>query len=264
MKDTFFWQKLILEASKIDYGEPLPNLDKTFLSVWSRHYHRITSLASIHAPLLEIGAGYGILAAGLAVQTSGPIWATEHPSRKYVTKEDYRQFLAARGVHLVLQDLSEGLPFQSESFQQVYCCDVIEHLLPGVLDKALSEMSRVLIPRGELIISTPNLYRLGNLFRFFTGYSINPPACVQQIGNTWGHIREFTMKEVRSLLESYGFETLECVFERNPYFTADAFGHENVFSNRTAQWINRINHVLRGITPCLGDEMFLLSRRKTH
>ncbi len=262
MTDTSFWHRLILEASKIDYGEPLPDLTDRFLSVWSRHYHRIASIASIQAPLLEIGAGYGVLAAGLAALSNGPVWATEHPSRKYVTKSDYRRFLESRGVGLVLQDLCQGLPFRSKCFQQVYCCDVIEHLPPHLVPRLVSEMARVLVPGGELIISTPNLYRLGNVFRFVMGYSINPPVGTPQFGETWGHIREFTAKEVRSLLESCGFETADCCFERNPYFTADAFGDENIFSKRGAGWINRINRMLRGITPFLGDEMFILFRRK--
>jgi hypothetical protein len=128
MKDPAYWKALMLEASRIDYGEPLPQITEEFLTVWASHYARIASMTSPRPSLLEIGAGYGVLAAGLAQVAGGSVWATEHPSRRYLSSPSFREFLSAHGARLVANDLKEGLPFGAGKVRQVFCCDVTEHL----------------------------------------------------------------------------------------------------------------------------------------
>jgi SAM-dependent methyltransferase len=259
--DTTFWKDLILEASRLDYGEPVPNVDDQFLKVWSSHYACIAAMASPRSRFLEIGAGYGVLAAGLGELAGGPVWATEHPSRSYLFRPRYRAFLEGRGVLLVAHDLREGLPFRPGIFAQVYACDVIEHLFPEAALSLLGEITRVLAPGGELILSTPNLNRLANWVRLLRGHSVNPPPEIQRIGDTFGHIREFAPKEIALLLERRGFRTVRQTFGLNPYFTVEAFGGYNIFSPRAAKIVNRLTALVSRLLPAAADEMYVLARR---
>lgn len=251
----------MLRAAEIDYGAPTPEMTTEFLSIWSGHYSHIASLADPKPPVLEIGTGFGILAAGLGERLGERIWTTEHPSRGYLYSKSYRRFLGDHKVFPVAQDLREGLPFRSSSFMTVYFCDVIEHLLPADITNTLAELSRVLKPGGELILSTPNLNRLSGLVRFLKGHSINPPLDVAMAGETFGHLRELAPKEVERLLTDAGMELVKKVFGINPYFTKEAFGNHNIFSARQTAAINRITSILYRIVPSLGDSLFLLARR---
>ncbi len=66
------------------------------------------------------------------------------------------------------------LPFDDERFACVMLCDTFEHLR---IDPAfvLSEINRVMVPGGALLLTTPNVYSLPNLARFLLGRSIADP-----------------------------------------------------------------------------------------
>ena len=52
---------------------------------------------------------------------------------------------------------AKGLPFDSAHFDRVLMFDVVEHLYPWELDRALAEIRRVLTSDGRLVIHTaPN------------------------------------------------------------------------------------------------------------
>ena len=257
-----FWTDIMLQVSEIDYGQTIPELTERFLSIWSKHYAIIGSLTKPKAPILEIGAGFGVLAAGLGRITGGPIWATEHPSRTYLFSPDYRKFLKNCGVCLIAQDLREGLPFCSQSLPLIYFCDVIEHLLPADIMTVLSEISRVLVPGGELVLSTPTLNRFSNFVRFVKGHTINPPLEVQRVGATYGHIREMAPEEVQMLLPHFGFEPIKRDFGLNPYYTDKAFGQYNIFSPKAVNIINQITGLTARFFPSVSDGLYVLARRR--
>jgi 2-polyprenyl-3-methyl-5-hydroxy-6-metoxy-1,4-benzoquinol methylase len=252
---------MILKAGEVDFVEPIPELNDHFVNIWARHYTKIGAITSIGNSILEIGAGFGVLGTGLGLFSRNKVVATEHPSRAYLNSKSYHQNLDEHNVEIVLCDLLEGLPFEDMSFEQVYFCDVIEHLEPVKIPYVLSEISRVLKPEGELILSTPNLNRLSGLFRFLTGHSINPPMDVLKVGETFGHIREFAPKEIKKVLFKAGFTTLKMDYTLNPYYTADAFGDDNVFSKRTTSFINLITKLLSRFKPALGDEIYILAKK---
>lgn len=104
-----------------------------------------------------MGIGYGFLAAMIRrLSPRYDIFALEHPSRRYLSSREYRQFLKDQKIHLICSNVAaDGIPFGRCSFDVVTFCDVIEHL-PFPPDFALSEIKRVLNPGGYLIISTLN------------------------------------------------------------------------------------------------------------
>ena len=257
-----FWKEMIEKVAQIDFQEPIPEISPRFIHIWARHYFKIASMEPLQEPILEVGAGYGVLATGLGKLSMEKIITTEHPSRAYLSNSEYHQFLKSHKVELVSCDLLKGLPFANKSFRQIYFCDVIEHLPPTKMIFALREIHRVLMPGGKLILSTPNLNRLSNFFRFLAGHSVNPPLEVGMIGETYGHIRELAPKELKNMLLKVGLIPEKWEYITNPYFAVEAFGEDNIFSLKKARLINGLTRILIRILPHTGDEIFVTAHKQ--
>ncbi len=66
----------------------------------------------------------------------------------------------------IIADLTGELPWDTASFETVFCCSVLEHLLD--FDRALAEMRRILRPDGVLILAVPFMfYRHGDPYDYF-------------------------------------------------------------------------------------------------
>jgi SAM-dependent methyltransferase len=59
-----------------------------------------------------------------------------------------------------------ALPYPGASFERALCLDVLEHLTFEDQPLALAELHRVLAPRGELLVSVPNLAHLQSRVHF--------------------------------------------------------------------------------------------------
>jgi SAM-dependent methyltransferase len=100
----------------------------------------------------------------------------------------------------------EPLPFDDGSFDCVLLCETFEHLRidPGFV---LSEINRVMVHGGCLILTTPNVYSLPSLARFLLGRSVADPTSefgkLRRIGHM-GHVREYSAAEVQRFLEASG------------------------------------------------------------
>ncbi len=70
----------------------------------------------------------------------------------------------------VVLDIASRLPFSDESFDTVFCCSVLEHV-PRPW-QALSEVRRILVPGGTLIISLPFILHLHDLPHDYYRFSI--------------------------------------------------------------------------------------------
>jgi SAM-dependent methyltransferase len=145
--------------------------------------------------------------------------------------------------------------------RQVFCCDVIEHLTADQMVGLLEEIFRVLLPGGELILSTPNLNRFSNFVRFLSNHTVNPPITVSKVGDTYGHIRELAPKELGNLLWSRGFSTEALVYGLIPYFTFEAVEGGKPISSRAGRLINKLTRLLSRFRSSFGDEIYLRARR---
>ncbi len=112
----------------------------------------------------------------------------------------------------------DRLPYPDAHFSVVVCAEVIEHL---TLDPAhmLSELHRVLMPSGTLVLTTPNVLRQiydyrsardfahgRNVHDFYSGY-----------GPYGRHNREYTPAELETLVSGCGFSVTEIdVWEPDP------------------------------------------------
>lgn len=146
-------------------------------------------LPFLKAKCLDAGCGEGKLAAKLNefAETVGMDISQEavRLAKKKHAKINFKQ-----------GDVSK-IPFKNEEFSTIVAFEIVEHVLDT--DKMFSEFNRVLKKAGCVCISTPQLTMLKNiyiaLFCFDRYYYPNNP-----------HIRFFTRKTLREMLEKYGFE----------------------------------------------------------
>jgi ubiquinone/menaquinone biosynthesis C-methylase UbiE len=96
-----------------------------------------------------------------------------------------------------LAPIDGALPFDDGSFEVVWASEVIEH----VADTArwLSEVRRVLVPRGRLLVTTPNHGRLQLAIGGIERYS-------EPLGD---HLHLYSARSLRQLLIEFDFEVGE-------------------------------------------------------
>jgi SAM-dependent methyltransferase len=116
-----------------------------------------------------------------------------------------------------------GLP--GGSYDAVLVMGVLEHV-PHSPRQLLGAVHRVLKPGGSIVLDTPNIAYLYNRERLARGESVMPPLASQFDCDPpfEGHHREYTMDEVRWMLERTAFE----------HVVVDAFNY-SLFALETLQ-----------------------------
>jgi ubiquinone/menaquinone biosynthesis C-methylase UbiE len=98
------------------------------------------------------------------------------------------------GADFRLVPIDGRLPFEDGSFEVVWASEVIEHIADTA--RWLSEVRRVLVPRGRLLVTTPSHGRmrvaLGGVERFS-----------EPLGD---HLHLYTRGSLRTLLEEFDFD----------------------------------------------------------
>lgn len=117
-------------------------------------------------------------------------------------------FIHRHGLTVLPCDIErEPLPLHGERFDLILFNEVFEHLRLDPL-LALRHLRQTLAPRGILILTTPNLYSLRTTLSFLAGRGFNNPLVEWQkeqwLGHA-GHVREYSTREMRRLLEASGF-----------------------------------------------------------
>lgn len=98
-------------------------------------------------------------------------------------------------------DSEEKIPFPDNSFDLVFSIDVLEHV--NNASSFIKEQIRVVNKKGEIIIGTPNYFRLTNLLLLLFGKLKFP----RKMGiDTYGdviHIREYKKSDLVALLREF-------------------------------------------------------------
>ena len=146
--------------------------------------------------VLDLGCGAGEFSAALAA-------AGAHPVGVDVAPEALRRAAAgAPGLDLRLWRDGEALPLDDASVDVVWAGEVVEH----VADVApwLSEVRRVLRPRGTLLLTTPHHGPLTLL-----GLAFSPRRFAAHFEPRSDHLRFFSPRTLRALLDDLGFDVAQ-------------------------------------------------------
>ncbi len=117
---------------------------------------------------------------------------------------------------------ADALPFESEYFDAVSCCQALEHFTHSHLPPVL-EMKRVLKGGGIFELDVPNATCFRNRYRMMRGKHITydyrhhylQAEPVSYNGREYyphRHNREFTISELVTLLEEAGFRNINAAF----------------------------------------------------
>lgn len=109
----------------------------------------------------------------------------------------------SRQANVVAGAVDSTLPFADRSFDAALSCEVIEHLLD--VPRFLSELNRVLRPGGRVFLSTPYHGLTKNLVLSVLGLE-------KHFDPAGAHVRFFTPKSLRQLLEQSGFRLKRTFF----------------------------------------------------
>jgi SAM-dependent methyltransferase len=139
---------------------------------------------------LDLGCGDGRLTAELRARelTAADVSA--------VALERARRRLGDR-ARLVELEPDAALPFPDNEFELVLCAETVEHVRD--LQLLLSELRRVLVPRGTLALTTPAHGRRTGLAVLAGGFERRFPPLDP-------HLRFLSRRSLAALLEGMGFQ----------------------------------------------------------
>jgi 2-polyprenyl-3-methyl-5-hydroxy-6-metoxy-1,4-benzoquinol methylase len=117
---------------------------------WHLNKLRLFELAGVSRDdvVLDAGCGAGNLVAELAPRCRMVVGCDYHHGRL--------AFAASRPWGRYVGASIDRLPFATATFDTVFCLEVIEHIDRDVNREILREFLRVVKPRGQLVLTTPN------------------------------------------------------------------------------------------------------------
>ncbi len=99
------------------------------------------------------------------------------------------------------------LPYDSASFDNIMCLDVLEHIMDPL--GFTMEIKRVLKPDGSLIVCVPNILNVFNRIHFLAGEFVDIMDVAHKNQELFSeHIRLFSKAKLERLLAESGFTTI--------------------------------------------------------
>jgi 2-polyprenyl-3-methyl-5-hydroxy-6-metoxy-1,4-benzoquinol methylase len=114
-------------------------------------------------------------------------------------------------IPAIQANLEEPLTFvENESYEWVICLDVLEHLMNPF--SLMTEMKRILIPRGRAIINVPNHLEIKGRTKILFGSGLDVHNYFPE-SEEWNnpHVRFFTHGGILKMFQRSGFNVVEDV-----------------------------------------------------
>lgn len=139
--------------------------------------------------VLNIGIGSGLFEE-LAIKLRLDVYSLD-PDSESISRLEKRPEMKGRAKVGNLQ----SIPFAQETFNAVLVSEVLEHLSDEALEKALSEIHRVLLHGGFIIGTVPARENLIEQLAVC-------PHCGEKF-HRWGHLQSFDKARITALLSNY-------------------------------------------------------------
>jgi SAM-dependent methyltransferase len=141
------------------------------------------------AKVLNVGIGPGLFE-GMAIKMGMDVYTLD-PDQEAINRLNEQAGMKGRARVGYLQ----SIPFSQDFFEAVVVSEVLEHLSDEVLEKALSEIQRVLRRGGFITGTTPARENLAEQL-------VVCPHCGERF-HRWGHLQSFDEERMRLLLSKY-------------------------------------------------------------
>jgi glycosyltransferase involved in cell wall biosynthesis len=217
---------------------PFPEFKEYFVQYPIKHskgssHHLVQKLVGTNQEILEIGCGGAMLANEL------------EKNGNRVTTVEYGG--AERASDATLPSLN------GRRFDRVLMLDILEHL--GSPDRLLRQCQDLLTPHGQLIVSVPNVANINvRAHLLFGKFDYKSRGILDRT-----HLRFFTRKTARRLLEENGYEILDMKMTVIPVELVPVVSSSNLM-------VKSINGLLRMLTPVfkglLGYQVVLVAKPK--
>ncbi|MBD2004102.1 MULTISPECIES: class I SAM-dependent methyltransferase [Cyanophyceae] len=169
------------------------------------HYWAAAMALPTKSKVLDVGSAPGHVGIGLNLLGMEVVgvnlneeWRSTYPSLEWVQK-----------LGVIEHDFEQApLPYADNTFDAVYFAEVLEHIAIKNPLEVLSDLRRVLKPDGMLVLSTPNLCNISNIYALLNEVNIfwSPEIFY---GSLDRHNREYTPKEVYDVVEKAGFTNIQ-------------------------------------------------------
>jgi len=113
------------------------------------------------------------------------------------------------GAFFCRTDMNDVLPFKDNSFDYIACIEGIEHV--ESTHHVVREFARILKPRGEIILTTPNILNISSRVRFFLRgtYFGFPHLLDLPRKGEHAHINPINLPFLRLILKRTGLKILQ-------------------------------------------------------
>jgi 2-polyprenyl-3-methyl-5-hydroxy-6-metoxy-1,4-benzoquinol methylase len=215
-------------------------------SKYSSHYF-FTGLVGQNHDVLDIGCGEGFFAAKIVEAGNRVVGIDVLPQAKLTPA--FVKFISADLDH-GLQDVAAELGDQQ--FDRVLLQDVLEHLRSP--ENLLRDCYETLKPDGQLLVSVPNVANIAIRFSLLLGcFEYTERGILDKT-----HLRFFTRRTARRLLEETGYEIIDQKTTVIPIELALGLSAHNPLMRS----LNRLLAMLTWLMPgLLGYQLIFVARR---
>lgn len=182
-------------------GEAIPDVDEMAPIRRDGEVRRTQTLLQLadvrpEERVLDVGCGSGYLLGQVAA--FGATLAAVDIAASRLEKASSRLERIGASADLRL-GVAEDLGFEDDSFDVVFCSEVLEHLQHP--EAGLAEIRRVLKPGGRAILSVPNREKI---------LWVECMHCGEKTSANNGHLHSFDPKSFGALVETAGFVDVAC------------------------------------------------------